>query len=131
MPHITKEQINDAIFAIDRGISDDDCDAAVFMLQGLLDQPEQEPFGFVREDYADARFNTGHIFKKKQGDYSIAVFTHPAPFTPITTDMVTDEMIEECYPEYFSKKDKAFKDMARLAIEPAYNAVCKYLGAKK
>jgi hypothetical protein len=58
-------------------------------------------------------------------------YTHSAPFTPITADMVTDEMIEECYPEYFSKKDKAFKEMARLAIVPAYNAVGKYMGAKK
>jgi hypothetical protein len=67
-------------------------------LRQLLDQPECEPvryeyqaksglwFPFTNQHHHDNTVN--------DGTYPIRpLYTHPAPFTPITADMVTDEMV--------------------------------------
>jgi hypothetical protein len=75
MPQISKELVKDLIATLDAY----GCGAHHLDLLPLLDQPEGEPFGFVREDYTDARFNTGHIFKKSMA--TIGLPSTPIPHT--------------------------------------------------
>jgi hypothetical protein len=119
---ITKEQI-DALLANHLLLKHEtDILKALPVLEG-------EPVAHLRAKTSSVAWNSFELTPASMLN-AFPVYTHSAPFVHITADMVTDEMIEECYPEYFSKKDKAFKEMARLAIAPAYNAVCKYMGAK-
>jgi hypothetical protein len=104
MPQISKEQIEQLLKTgrLFKGETD--------MLQGLLDQPEQTPYAI------EAGFSNGdstysvRIQKMPLPSYTHAhkdyapkfLYTHPAPFTPITAADVPTEVVEvrACYHGY-------------------------------
>jgi hypothetical protein len=67
-------------------------------LQGLLDQPEQEPVAMYQYQMANGSWidqdKQSYDYNVRHGEANVRiVYTHPAPFTPLTADMVTDEML--------------------------------------
>jgi hypothetical protein len=87
MPQISKQQIKDVILSIERNISDADYDAVLFMLQGLLDQPEGKPVA----ELLLSRSGHGIVVEwHKTVPVGAKLYTHPAPFTPITADDGSD-----------------------------------------
>jgi hypothetical protein len=98
------------------------------MLQGLLAQPEQEPVAIGCKCSECSEWQrwtpSGMTCKNGHGGargINQRLFTHPAPFTPITADDVTDEMVNTYH------KDIAFSHYAKYVIAAAVNT----WGAKK
>jgi hypothetical protein len=76
MPQISKEKIEHLL------CSDRLYKADVAMLKALLDQPEGEPVGMhLSTNPENAKF----------------VYTHPAPFTPITADDVPKQLVRDLW----------------------------------
>ena len=104
MHTISKEQIEFAIDAINTGDT-----AAARMLQGLLAQPECEPVAYVQF----ASSGNIRLWSKEPDDRVVTppivpLYTHPAPFVPITADMVTDEMVAiYCHSGLSSRSDNS------------------------
>jgi len=152
MPQISKEQIAQAISAarIGQQLNDDRENElhqdektvivdAIAMLQELLDQPEGEPLEYLLDGMrVKLNFNKmgnmtslSNMEHELQGRWVCFVgaengkhlkATHPAPFTPITADDVTYEIVKAFQEENM----KSCTD--RQSIADAVNA---YLGAKK
>jgi hypothetical protein len=132
MPSISKEQIEAQIQHLRRYHIDNSAsglaalDAQIAMLQGLLDRPEGEPVAWRIEFEHGGRDHSTVHGHNAIGDYrdtypdakSIPLYRHPAPFTPITADMVTESVRNE----FLSK------DVLDEAIATAFN---KYMGANK
>jgi hypothetical protein len=100
-------------------------------LQGLLDQPEVEPVAHMYpwdlERFATNE-TTAHAYSVAVGcpdGVSVPLYTHPAPFTPITADDVTDEMLDT----YIADIDQHKLMDVKIDVAAAYNAVGKYMGA--
>jgi hypothetical protein len=145
MPQISKEQIEQQIalvsdyFAICTPDLDLSIGAALAMLQGLLDKPEGEPLEYLLDGMrVKLNFNTmgnmtslSNMEHELQGRWVCFVgaengkhlkATHPAPFTPITADDVTGEMVDA-----YIRQRHSFKDH-EVVIATAVNT---YMGAKK
>jgi hypothetical protein len=149
MPQITKEQIDQQIallndyFVICTPDRDLSIGAALAMFQELLDQPEGEALEYLLDGMrVKLNFNKmgnmtslSDMEHELQGRWVCFVgaengkhlkATHPAPFTPITADMVTDEMLKK----FQEANMESCTD--RHAIVDAVNAFMpSYLGAKK
>jgi hypothetical protein len=101
------------------------------VLQGPLDQPEGEPVAWEAEYgvglikyITDAQYKkfTLSIRRHYRPFKCLLCKTHPAPFTPITSDDVTDKMLDD----YLA--NSTLRDTTRAMLAAAVNA---YMGAKK
>ena len=95
MPNISNELIKSLMETLDSY----SCGAHHPDLLLLLAQPEVEPVAHMYP-WDLERFATnetmGHAYSVAVGcadGVSVPLYTHPVPFTPITADMVTDEMV--------------------------------------
>jgi hypothetical protein len=96
MPQISKQIVKDLIATLDAY----GCGAHHLDLLPLLDQPEGEPVA----ELLLSRSGHGIVVEwHKTMPVGTKLYTHPAPFTPITADDVTDEMLKKydelCYDE--------------------------------
>ena len=79
----------------------DEADSLYQELQGLLTQPEGEPAAWTWDTmgsggmsgYRMAHFQLNKPEKTATMFDLTPLYTHPAPFTPITADTVTDEVV--------------------------------------
>jgi hypothetical protein len=94
--------------------------AELKLLHGLLDQPEGEPVGIVVYKPKMLRVGALNTAGMALPD-GTRLYSRPAPFVPISADMVTDEMLEA-----FHKNAKVFLNPEAFAA-----AVNAYMGAKK
>jgi hypothetical protein len=140
MANISKEQIEQAIEALNTHPDHDTenvNDEAVAMLQGLLAQPEQDPVAWIwkyQDGSEEVVFVKPHRLDPEFHDIPssiIPLYTHPAPFTPITAGMVTKEMLIDIFPKSYSSLDNTVHNRVKSDIANIYNAVGKYMGAKK
>jgi hypothetical protein len=140
MPNISREKIEQQIallndyFVICTPDRDLSIGAALAMLQGLLDQPtitkmtipppQAEMIDVVYAEgwnaACDAYF--GGLPPQEPLIVTFKNSAHSAPFTPITADMVTDEMVDA-----YIRQRHSFKDH-EVVIATAVNT---YMGAKK
>jgi hypothetical protein len=145
MPQISKQIVKEVIETLDAY----GCGAHHLDLLPLLDQPEREPVAWECDaGIGLIRYVTDEKYKKFtptiQKHYK--PFTHPASFTPISADMVTDEMINEYLTfmgkaSYLSHPDVTYQGTVnhdspekwRLRFSKAVfiTAVNAYMGAKK
>jgi hypothetical protein len=139
MPNISRKQIEAPEKFIMCTPKSDDANKALVMLQGPLDQPEPEYLQFLSDVMTAAGLVShgkqckalGERLSASSSKYRIAM--HPAPFTPITADMVTKEMLIDIFPKSYSSLDKdiTVRKKVKSDIANIYNAVGKYMGAKK
>jgi hypothetical protein len=152
MPNISKTQIEQTIAAlcIAEHADEGECDAAKLMLQGLLSQPEQlskdalidiicqhtaltyhctrtwQAWGvgtMTQDDFEEV--NESDLPDELADAILAKITTHPAPFTPITADMVTDEMLAQVH----KANTEAISGYSeKLLFAKVVNA---YMGAKK
>jgi hypothetical protein len=122
----------------------DEAGVVLSALQGLLDQPDVEPAVIDLEAVQQLARKTYRQHKHSIKGQMIAeadsfenhliwatakLFTHPTPFTPITADMVTDEMAIDYFKDYpYMKFEPDSLICAKRCIAAAVNA---YMGAKK
>jgi hypothetical protein len=90
MPQIPKEQIKQVI-EDQTSFYTGEISATVIMLQGLLDQPENKPLDIDAIAVNLMRF-TG-IDKHKARSITKLYINRSTPFTPVTADDITDDMI--------------------------------------
>jgi hypothetical protein len=95
-----------------------DINETLTMLQGLLDQPEGEPVGIVVYKPKMLRVGALNTAGMALPD-GTRLYTHPAPFTPITADDVTAEMVDA-----YIRQRHSFKDH-RVVIATVVNAYMK------
>jgi hypothetical protein len=120
MPQISKELVKDLIATLDAY----GCGAHHPDLLPLLDQPEDEPVAWRRFDDTDVAW---HVELTTNDDYDDwqPLYTHPAPFTPITADDVTDEMLVQVH-KANTEAISGYSEKLLFA-----NVVNTYMGAKK
>jgi hypothetical protein len=130
---ISKKEIRQAIHVLKACLHHPDADDAIAMLQGLLAQPEGEPVArllickrpFLVLTETVARTYEEYPVQQAKADNcwaeSTPLYTSHVPFTPISADDVTDEMVTTYH------KDMAFSHYAKYVIAAAVNA----WGAKK
>jgi len=125
MHTISKEQIEQAIAAIID--IEQPVDDAVDMLQGLLAQPEGQPVEyqwqspFSQGTWRSVVKSEFDLLKKSDvvvsGVASVrALYTHPAPFTPISADDVTDEMVENFNKQFTNGAGATNDEMIAAAV---------------
>jgi hypothetical protein len=124
MPQISKEKIEKTSLAITTG---KDVHKVLDMLQGLLDQPAGKPVVVVV--YKPKMLRVGALNRDGLAlPEGTKLYTHPAPSTPITADMVTDEMLEVIEDEISMGRNAWDLAHHKELIAAAVNA---YLEAKK
>jgi hypothetical protein len=130
---ISKKEIRQAVHVLKACLHHPDADDAIAMLQGLLDQPEGEPVAWqikFKDEHGTQRnvtYTHNAIGDYRQIDPDAIcepLYTHPAPFIPITADMVTDEMVAAYGANFNSWDTPTYSEQ----IEAAVNA---YMGSKK
>jgi hypothetical protein len=111
MPQVSKQIIKDVIKTLDSY----GCGAHHPDLLPLLAQPEGQPVAYMNPDdlCADTAFRWC-----KLGVFTEPLYTHPAPFTPISADDVTESV----------RNAFLSKDVLDEAIAAGFN---EYIGAKK
>jgi hypothetical protein len=119
MPQVSKQIIKDVIKTLDSY----GCGAHHPDLLPLLAQPEGQPVAYMNPDdlCADTAFRWC-----KLGVFTEPLYTHPAPFTPITADDVTDEMLKA-----IKKETPMHGVVTNERVVAIYNAVNAYMGSKK
>jgi hypothetical protein len=90
MPQISKQIVKDLIATLDAY----GCGAHHPDLLPLLDQPEGEPVAHLRAKTSSVAWNSFELTPASMLN-AFPVYTHPAPFTPITADDVTNAMVKQ------------------------------------
>jgi hypothetical protein len=122
MPQMPKQILKEVIATLDVY----GCGAHHPDLLPLLDQPKDEPVAIYQYQMANGSWidqdKQSYDYNVRHGEANVRiVYKHSAPFTPITADMVTDEVVTE----YFAKTKAT--DYPKHFIAAAVNA----WGAKK
>jgi hypothetical protein len=134
MPNISKAQIEQAIYFLrtnPRELASAEVaekSTLIEVIQGLLDQPEGEPVAWEAEYgvglikyITDAQYKkfTLSIRRHYRPFKCLLCKTHPAPFTPITSDDVTDDMLDT----YIADINQHRLMDVKIDVAAAYNAV--------
>jgi hypothetical protein len=130
MPNISKDLLNQAIHAIK--IPHDFKSETLAKLQGLLDQPEGEPVAWYTDDHltdrSAATYSKDMMRRWQDKGWPVTpLYTHPAPFTPITAEDITSEMHTE-WIKIFTESNLMCCPKDGVVMAAAVNA---YIGAKK
>jgi hypothetical protein len=121
MPYISKKKIKHVIDAFTACVAsnqspdEESSDEVLNMLQGLLDQPAGEPVAWMTSVGRLCSTETTNLEQGLMYGWQ-PLYPHPAPFTPITADDVTDEMVDA-----YIRQRHSFKDH-EVVIAAAVNA---------
>jgi hypothetical protein len=112
----------------------DEVDEADALFQELLSLPvlKGEPVGIVVYKPKMLRVGALNTAGMALPD-GTRLYTHPAPFTPITADMVTDEMLETIFGQEYKDLGHSphWKQVAVADVVKAFNGISKYMETKK